>query len=291
MNESFVIPEMCRYCDKENQTLPAIEHFQDRYKNPKLYFAFYRYFLRAVTGDTKWKLGMKDSSTRITTSIAEAYAHTLVANNYFSWLFEYKAEFWQEEDLTTAYEVEPDDDGSLQMFHVKETDTVEIMNDEMDHDGDFSCLCDPTEVTYKAVQKCRQDQEEETRKEAVAKGSKNKRTFDYMNKKLKQYLNDNTQVKKRKVLGELKTLTGKFSSDDKDEPSSVTDKTNKFLYEFTKTIKEDVKEGKHNKFELRFREIAGLAETNEKRSPNKENRYVVNCDDIYDEPEGPQEEV
>lgn len=271
--------------------MPAIEHFQDRYKNPKVYYAFYKYFLRAVTGDSKWKLGMKDSKTRLTTSLAEAYAHALLANNYFSWLFEYKAEYWQDEELTTAYEQDTDKDEALSMFCVKETENVEIMNPEMDHDGEFTCISDPDEVTFLSVQKDREELEEETRLVATAKGSRNKRSFDYMNKKLKQYLTDNTNVKKRKVLSELKTLTGKYASEDKDEPRSTNDRTNKFLDEMAKKIKKDVKDGLHHKFEVRFKELAVKADTNDKKSPLKESRYMINCDDIYEEAEGPEEEV
>ena len=62
-----------------------------RYENPRVYFLFYNYFLRAVIGEAKWKTRIKERK-KLGQNIAEAYAHSLIENNYFAWLFEYKLE-------------------------------------------------------------------------------------------------------------------------------------------------------------------------------------------------------
>lgn len=99
---------LCKDCDKSGYALPSIEHFQQRYDNPRVYFLFYHYILRGVMGDTKWKANIKDNK-KLSTNIAEAYAHSLLENNYFAWVFEYKARTPAHE-LKTEYDIADDEE-------------------------------------------------------------------------------------------------------------------------------------------------------------------------------------
>lgn len=80
---------LCQECEKTEKKLPSIESFQQRYDRPRVYFLFYNCFLKGVIGNKKWKRNM-NKNRKLGTSIVEAFAHCLLENNYFAWLFEYK---------------------------------------------------------------------------------------------------------------------------------------------------------------------------------------------------------
>jgi hypothetical protein len=60
-----------------------------RLKLPKVHFIFYEYFLKAVDGDGNWKQCFAENK-RLGTNISEAFAHAIIENNYFAWLYDYK---------------------------------------------------------------------------------------------------------------------------------------------------------------------------------------------------------
>jgi len=59
-----------------------------RLEMPKVYYLFYKYFFRAVVGQGRWKRQFTEA--RFGTNVLEAYAHAVVQNNYFAWLYAYK---------------------------------------------------------------------------------------------------------------------------------------------------------------------------------------------------------
>jgi hypothetical protein len=71
--------------------LPALESFAKCWRLPKLNYLFYHYFYRAAVGDATWKYRLAENK-RLGPVILEAYTHTRLCNQYFAWLYEYKAD-------------------------------------------------------------------------------------------------------------------------------------------------------------------------------------------------------
>jgi hypothetical protein len=60
-----------------------------RLKLPKVNFIFYEYFFKAVVGDSIWKWCFAENK-RLGTNVSEDFAHAIIENNYFAWLYDYK---------------------------------------------------------------------------------------------------------------------------------------------------------------------------------------------------------
>jgi hypothetical protein len=79
---------------------------------PKVYFLFYQYFYKAAIGDATWKSRLTKNK-RLGPVILEAYTHATLYNQYFAWLYEYKANH-PASTLVTQYDPVPqaaDSDG------------------------------------------------------------------------------------------------------------------------------------------------------------------------------------
>jgi hypothetical protein len=81
---------MCRVCKDDGTILPSIESFQIRLLLPKVYNIFYEYFFNAVIGEGTWKQCFTGDKM-FGTNILEAYAHAIIKNNYFAWLYDSKS--------------------------------------------------------------------------------------------------------------------------------------------------------------------------------------------------------
>ncbi len=83
--------EMCSECQIDGSILQLIESFQTRLKLPKVNFIFYEYIFKAVVGDSNWKkhFWLKQNK-RLGANVSEAFAHAIIENNYFAWLYDYK---------------------------------------------------------------------------------------------------------------------------------------------------------------------------------------------------------
>jgi hypothetical protein len=60
-----------------------------RLKLPKVNFIFYEYFFKAVVRDSIWKWCFAENK-RLGTNVSEDFAHAIIENNYFAWLYDYK---------------------------------------------------------------------------------------------------------------------------------------------------------------------------------------------------------
>ncbi len=85
------LPELCEECNCDRMVLPALESFAKCWRLPKLNYLFYHYFYRAAVGDATWKYRLAENK-RLGPVILEAYTHTRLCNQYFAWLYEYKAD-------------------------------------------------------------------------------------------------------------------------------------------------------------------------------------------------------
>jgi len=96
---------MCKDYEEYLAVLPSIESFQTRLKLPKVYYLFYDYFFKEVMGEARWKRHYQEDK-RFGTSVAEGFAHALLENNYFAWLFDYKCKNKGSCNLKTEYEID-----------------------------------------------------------------------------------------------------------------------------------------------------------------------------------------
>jgi len=79
---------MCNECENDSAVLPSLESFQMRLKMPKVNYIFYQYFFKAVVNVGAWK--HQFTKGRFGTNVLEAFAHAILQNNYFAWLYHYK---------------------------------------------------------------------------------------------------------------------------------------------------------------------------------------------------------
>jgi len=273
--------------------LPSIEHFQDRLLNPKMNYTFYQYFLRAVIGEARWKHNMQDDTQRMATSLAEAYAHSLIENNYFAWLFQYKHYHRAHTRIQTAYDEGETTGERSEMFTAKELLNIEITVPETEG-GDYICIAkiDNAEA-HDNAKTLREEQEDSTTVSAISEHEGHKLVYDAMNEKLSEFSGETTEQgegqetkrKKRKLMRGLKIHRGSpTSSTDEDRSSHYNDNTNRFIDQLTKRIKTEVKSGKIKRFETVYKQLVKEAEEKAKEN-NKDgagSRHQV-TNDIYEE--------
>jgi hypothetical protein len=60
-----------------------------RLKLPQVNIIFYEYFFKAVVRDAFWKQHFTENK-RLGTNVSKAFAHVIIENNYFAWLYVYK---------------------------------------------------------------------------------------------------------------------------------------------------------------------------------------------------------
>ena len=290
---------MCAACESEKKTLPSIEHFQLRIKNPKVYFLFYDYFFRAVVGETKWKINMQEKN-RLGTSIAEAFTHALIENNYFAWLMEYQTTA-NTKVMTEYTEMEEEGDKG-EVYTPKELEGVEFVipldapvenqNEEQtiyqvlykDREGD--------KEQYKAGVEERKETQDDIGEEARSEGNGNMELFNAMQERLDEYRsnaqneNENERNKrKRKSMRDLKVHTGKAMMNNERMRRS-TDKHYMFMEQMKQRIKQDVAAGRQKKFEDAYRTMCGIIKEEKSKQVGAKELlapYVVDDEAMYDE--------
>ena len=272
---------LCKDCVKAGKVLPSIEHFQQRYNSPRVYFLFYNYFLRAVMGDNKWKSNL-EGNKKLGTNIAEAYTHSLIENNYFAWLFEYKDRA-SGQDLKTEYDaIEQDDDDEDEwndlLYMPEELNSIEISVPK-DEESEFNLVIKrQDEEKYEEIRGQRKKVQEETQKTARSSDMGHKSEYDKMNEALTSFAEEVTMLgeedasrKKRKVMRKLKIYTsGRGGSE----------ASNKFIFQMTQQVKIDTDSGKQKQFEKAYKNMLQLIETSNKERLATE-RYQVDCDALY----------
>jgi hypothetical protein len=122
--------EMCSECKIDRSILPLIESFQMRLKLPKVNFIFYEDFFKAVVGDGIL-IQCFSENKRLGTNVSEAFAHTIIENNYFAWLYDYKNKnpvctILTEYNLTEQENEDSNDDNDKWIF-CSDLDEIEIL--------------------------------------------------------------------------------------------------------------------------------------------------------------------
>lgn len=274
---------MCKECDATKSTLPSVEHFQQRYKNPRVYFLFYNYFLRAVMGENKWKSNIKENK-KLATNIAEAYAHSLLENNYFAWLFEYKAKKIGA-DIKTEYDAESGDDESDDewpdsLYMPEELRSIEISAPDGD-DDEFNLVAEADdEERHRELKAKRREIHEETERAARSRDSGHLRQYEEMNHACDGYSSDARMLDQRQATTKRRKLmkTLKVHSSSK----GGSDASNKFIFDMTAQVKEDHASGKQKKFEKAYRKMLKAIEvSNEEEQRSIKRKYKVDCDVLY----------
>jgi hypothetical protein len=129
-----------------------------RLKLPKVNFIFYEYFFKAVVGDGNWKQCFAEN-TRLGTNISEAFAHAIIENNYFAWLYVYKNQKPKTQDapykLYTMWpnkKIEDSNDNDNKWIFCSDLEEIEITLSK-DDCGDYELVFDegPTKTQAKAA--------------------------------------------------------------------------------------------------------------------------------------------
>ncbi len=139
-------------------------------KLPKVNFIFYEYFFKAVVGDGNWKQCFAENK-RLGTNVSEAFAHAIIENNYFVWLYDYKNKYpgctpQTKYDLAKQENEDSDGNDEKWIFCSGDLDKIEIALPKEDG-GDYELVTNegPTKSQAKAAT-------EEVRKDALANLSK-----------------------------------------------------------------------------------------------------------------------
>jgi len=277
--------------------LPSVESFQLRHKNPKVYFVFYEYIFKPVMGETRWKKHLEEDK-RQGSSIAEAFAHALLENNYFAWLFEYKnlklhtttnANEDNEPPLKTEYEIRArDPDSTKEIFCGELEGVVEILVPETE--GEEFKILSPTDA--EAFENAKAKTEEinrETLREATS-ATGHKRSYKLVDETVRAFGNEITnstaeqKKKKRKCMNGLKIYTGsalKTLNPDR-KPKGWSKEGTKFIQDMTKVILHDVENKSHEQWERVYKKII---KNLDKSKPNEEpmEEFELDCATLYAE--------
>ena len=282
---SSYLAGLCKECDESGQLLPSIEHFQRRYENPRVYFLFYHYFVRAVMGESKWKRNI-ESKRKLATNIAEAYAHSIIENNYFAWLFEYKTRR-QRNNIKTEY-----DDGIIfggeeeaeetewkdLLYMPSEVKDIEISVPEGE-DTEFKLVTkDEDEDKYEEIRQARKELVEQMGRKTKDASESHKRKFDKMNDAVLDYERDREDLddmeakkRRRRVTGDLKVCKkGKRGSD----------ASKKLIFDIKRQIREDSQSGRQKQFEKTYTKVLEAIKVSNDGGEEEE-RYRVDCDELY----------
>lgn len=293
--------------------LPSIEHFQKRLDSPRVCFLFYNYFFRAVVGENKWKSKLKaKDEIPMGSPVAEAYAHALIENNYFAWLFDYKVSSSPKKaTIKTEYDSEtvqnPDTDAWDDMLYIpKELDHIEIKK-VTDGDGDGLVMISDNDITTSdkddeademATKYLDARVERRQAQMAISRELKNdnrrKRLFDEMNKQVTGFKTETkgwTQAdkikEKRKRMKKLKACNKSNCIDGE----SSTSANHKIILHMTREIKKDWKKTEKGQFEKYYREMVKALDGNKSKATTNKitkeyGKEMSQCYDISDDSDG-----
>jgi hypothetical protein len=248
--------EICSECKIDRSILPSTESFQMRLKLAKVNFIFYEYFFKAVVGDGIWKQCFAENK-RLGTNVSEAFAHAIIENNYFTWLYDYKNKntgctLLIEYDLAKQENEDSNDNDDKQIF-CSDLDEIKIALPK-DDGGDYKLVFNegPTKEQAKLAA-------EEVRKDALANVSNQNLLQSY--KKLKSMLmadtltttmpemtsqlaaKEFTKKKRKSMMMELKKYTGSASKKTKRDSHKFkgwSKEGKAFMVKMMKAIKDDV---------------------------------------------------
>jgi hypothetical protein len=260
--------EMCSECEIDVSILPSIKSFQMRLKLPKDNFIFYEYFFKAVVGGSIWKQCFAENK-KLGTNVSEAFAHAIIVNDYFTWLYDYNNKnpgcmLQTEYDLAEQVNEDSNDNDDKQIF-CSNLDKIEIALPNNDGD-DYELVFNegPTKEQAKAAA-------EKVRNDALANVSNQCHMQSY--KKVKTMLMADTLTtttmemtsqlaakeftkKKRKSMMELKKYTGSASKKTKWDSNKFkgwSEERMAFMVKMMKAIKDDVESGAHGKWEKLYK--------------------------------------
>jgi hypothetical protein len=225
-----------------------------RFKPPKVNFIFYEYVLKVVVGNGNWKQCFAENK-RLGTNVSEAFAHAIIENNYFAWLYDYKNKnpgctLQTKYNLAEQQNEDSNDDNNEKWIFCSDFDKIEIALPK-DDSGDY-------ELAFKEGTTKTQAQAaaEELRKNAL----ENVFNQHHMqsNKKVKLMLmtfiltttmpNTTSQVA-------AKAFTKKKTRKDSEKFKGWLEEGKAFMVKMMKAIKDDVESGTHGKWEKVYKEI------------------------------------
>lgn len=263
---------------KFNKVMPSLEHFQMRHESPRVYFLFYNYFLRAVMGESKWTSSLNENK-KLGTTVAEAYAHTLLENNYFAWLFEYKEKQREGDKIKTEYDTpgqEGDENNNIYM--PRELADIEIRVAEGLEDGFQLVKAEDDADIHKELQGERMIAQFNVGETARDSSYGHVKTNDKVNEKVEEFERSAGQLdekgiakKRRNMMRDLKTFTGKSGSMNH----------NKFLFDMSADIKKDDQTGKRGMFQKAYRKLLEAMDASVNKENIADDKYEMDCAAFY----------
>jgi len=266
-------------CVKADKVLPSIEHFQERLKSPRVYFLFYHYFVKAVMGESNWTTSL-GGNKKLATSVAEAYTHSLIENNYFAWLFEYKER--ASVYIKTEYDSTEDEDGDDEewkddLYMPGELNAIEISIPTTD-DGEFKLVTkEDDEAEYKRLREERKGTHDDVKDAATSPEFGHKQQHDEMKETLEAFRRENDMMgdkekttKKRYIMRDLKSFSRQRGKN-----------IDKFIFETAESVKKESKSKK--KFQAAYRNLLKTMEANVNKENIATDKYKMNCNAFYND--------
>lgn len=291
--------------------LPSIESFQKRLQYPKVCYIFYEFLFKAVMGEGRWKKNRKEANKRMGTGCAEAFTHALLSNNYWAWLLDYRISNSTGNStcqIKTEYDLEDENDEANNQQWTDLCDEllpgIEITTTGEEND-DYKLLHEDSlqekeqELEFKTAKEDRQDMRS-TIVEGLRQDKERQEQFKEHEDQLERLLSElsgdekENSKKKRKCMRGLKVFTAGIKKP-RNAPQSKSRKNrrdkgwsteaNKFMFDMTKAIQEDVGCGKHKRWENLYKEIVKStqrARAADEEASDEEDEYEVDCNAVHE---------
>ena len=230
-----------------------------------------------IAGETEWKESMKaeNDEARIGNTNTEAFAHLVLQNNYFSWLYEIKQRR-NLKDLLTEY------DSASKVKDKKHLVDIVLENIELDPDSMKVLLESHDGEDYKEVRDLR------LQAARASAGAKRKNSCMAVLKTLEEKVDKENngssegarKLKRRKLLRQTKMFTG--SKENVRKAKGWNDEGHRTMVEIAKKIREDEKDMKYKAFDKAARLLYRLRHKSQKTQEEVIEAYRLDLSCVWD---------
>ena len=238
---------LCETCKEYKCVLPSLATFESRLDNPKTYYLFYVYFYRPAIGEMAWKQQMEKSNDRIGNAITEAFAHMVLKNNYFAWLYDIRSRDPYAE-LKTEYDTKVNTNEHKAL--------VDCLMEDLEICPDSFAILEKDDDAYKQVRKDRIKDHQD----AYARNKNHpclemmKEIDEEMNKENLTETTAQRDKKRRRLSRNLKDFTGTADARVK-KTKGWNANARKSMEKLSKSIRADDESGLYKSFETTFRSL------------------------------------
>ena len=232
---SFPCVVLLGVCKRDNAVFSSLESFHASLEDPKTSYILYDYFLKYGVGCSKWADKVKSKTDDEMSHVMwEAFAHTILENNYFSWLLEFRAKDKSGSPVVTEYQLEadwtPQDTNNLFDGLVGQPkDSLFVMNEDGPEMGFVvKGRGDITDDQFKQEQ-----EKEDARRLGLVDQARQGANIDWYNKVDEIDTSQKTEIEKLAISKRLKkwTTVGQAGDDGDDLRSEPPRKKQRGLYQ------------------------------------------------------------